>query len=180
MTTATPVLTKDMQMQDILKAFPSARRALFTKYHVGGCSSCGFQDTDTLEQVCKSHNLSDVDEVVRHLLKSHEVDGKMQIGVKAAADLLKADARAKLIDVRTEEEYATAKVPGAMLINTDEAVQTVMGWPKDTPVLVICHHGMRSLDAASYLIGHGFTEVRSVTGGIDAWSAEVDPSIPRY
>ena len=55
-----------------------------------------------------------------------------------------------------------------------------MGWPKHTPIVFCCHLGQRSLDAASYFAGHGFTEVRSMTGGLDAWSTEVDPSVPRY
>jgi rhodanese-related sulfurtransferase len=180
MATATQTLTKEMQMKDILSAFPSAQRALFQRYHVGGCSSCGFQETETLEEVCKSHNLADVNEVIQHILVSHEVDSKMQISVKDAAALLKSDKSAKLIDVRTEEEFQIASIKGALLINTDEAVATVMGWPKETPVVVHCHSGHRSMDAAAYLIGHGFTNVKSMTGGIDAWSAEIDPSVPRY
>ena len=50
-------ITKDMTMQEILAVFPRAQRALFSRYHVGGCSTCGFQPTETLEQVCTSHNI---------------------------------------------------------------------------------------------------------------------------
>jgi Rhodanese-like domain len=56
----------------------------------------------------------------------------------------------------------------------------LMCGPKDTPVVFHCHHGQRSLDAASYLAGHGFKNARSLTGGIEAWSIEVDASVPRY
>ena len=55
-----------------------------------------------------------------------------------------------------------------------------MRLPKDTPIVFHCHLGQRSLDAASYFAGHGFKNVRSMTGGIDAWSSEVDESILRY
>ncbi len=180
MTTSTPVLTKDMQMKDILQAFPSARRALFQRYHVGGCSSCGFQDTDTLAEVCQSHNLANVQEVIDHILRSHEVDQKMQISAKAAAEVLRTDKRVKLVDVRGPEEHQMAHIEGDFLVDSEDKVQEVMSWPKDTPVIMYCHHGMRSMDAASYLIGHGFTNVKSLTGGIDAWSLEVDPNVPRY
>jgi rhodanese-related sulfurtransferase len=173
-------LTKDMQMKDILAAYPSAQRALFQRYHVGGCSSCGFQETDTLEQVCQSHNLANIQEVIDHILKSHEVDQKMQISAKDAAALLKNGAGAKLVDVRSPEEYQMAHIEGSILVDGEEKVQMIMGWPKDTPIVVHCHHGMRSMDAAAYLIGHGFTNVKSMTGGIDAWSQQVDPSVPRY
>jgi hypothetical protein len=57
---ATVKITPAMTMQEILSQYPAAQRALFRRYHVGGCSSCGFQPTDTLEQVCKSHNLLDL------------------------------------------------------------------------------------------------------------------------
>ena len=52
--------------------------------------------------------------------------------------------------------------------------------PKDTPIVTYCHHGIRSLEAASYLIGHGFTNVLSLAGGIDAWAKEIDTSLRRY
>jgi rhodanese-related sulfurtransferase len=51
---------------------------------------------------------------------------------------------------------------------------------KTQPVVVYCHQGLRSLDAAAYLIGHGFQQVKSLAGGIDAWSTEVDPAVRRY
>ena len=63
---------------------------------------------------------------------------------------------------------------------TEAAAQVAMRWPKHTPVGFFCHHGQRSLDAASYYAGHGCTEVRSMAGGLDPWSAEVDPSVSRY
>ena len=58
--------------------------------------------------------------------------------------------------------------------------EILAGWPKDHLLVLIDHMGARSLDAAAYFAGHGFTNVRGVRGGIDAWSAEVDPSLPRY
>ena len=173
-------LTKETQMGQILEAYPSARRALFQKFHIGGCSSCGYADTDTLGTVCLNHNISNVDQVVEHILNSHEADQKVQISARDAAALLKENPNAKLVDVRTSEEYQAAHIEGALLVDSDEKVQAIMTLPKDTPIVVHCHHGMRSLDAASYLIGHGFTNVKSMTGGIDAWSVDVDPGIPRY
>ena len=63
---------------------------------------------------------------------------------------------------------------------TEVAAELVMSWPKDTPIVFYCHLGQRSLDAASYFAGHGFTDVRSMTGGLEAWSLQVHPSVPRY
>ena len=166
-------------MAEILETFPSAQRALFTRYHVGGCSSCGFQPSDTLEAVCKSHNLLNVDEVIDHIKTSDDVDKKIQISVADAAKELKQNPNVKLLDVREEYEHNQANIKGSMLV-TQENLEQIMAWPKDTAILVHCHHGIRSMDAASYLIGHGFTNVRSITGGIEAWSQDVDPSVPKY
>ena len=104
----------------------------------------------------------------------------MQISPKAAAELMKSDPRAKLLDVRTQEECEIACISGALLVASEEAVREVMSWAKDTPVIVYCHYGIRSAEAVSYLSGHGFTNVKNMTGGIDRWSLEVDPNVPRY
>jgi rhodanese-related sulfurtransferase len=63
---------------------------------------------------------------------------------------------------------------------TEALAQEMMRWAKDTPIVFYCHMGQRSLDAASYFAGHGFTNIHSMTSGIDAWSIEVDSSVPRY
>src|SRR5262245_17392276 len=64
-------------MQQVTTVFPSAQRALFQKYHVGGCSSCGFQPTDTLASVAINHGL-DVDEVVQHIQRSQEMEKDLE------------------------------------------------------------------------------------------------------
>jgi len=64
---------------------------------------------------------------------------------------------------------------------TQELLQTIMAeWPKDDLLVLVDHQGARGLDAAAYFAGHGFTNVRSLRGGIDAWSLEVNPALPRY
>ena len=103
----------------------------------------------------------------------------LEITPRETAELLKA-GKIKLVDVRTAEEYATASVAGSMLADQSLAQEILQTWPKDTPIVTMCHRGMRSLDAAAYLRGHGFTNTRSMTGGIDAWSLQIDDSVPRY
>ena len=58
--------------------------------------------------------------------------------------------------------------------------ETLSTWPKDRRLLLLDHNGSRSLDAAAYFSGHGFPNVKCLRGGIDAWSVEIDPSLPRY
>jgi rhodanese-related sulfurtransferase len=171
-------LSGDWTMQQVTTVFPSAQRALFQKYHVGGCSSCGFQPTDTLSAVAMNHGL-EVDEVVTHIRRSEELEKDLEINVRETAELLKA-GKIKLLDVRTPEEYAIARVEGSVLVDQNLAQEIMQTWPKETAIVTICHHGVRSLDAAAYLRGHGFVNTRSMSGGIDRWSMEIDSAIPQY
>ena len=166
------------RMEQVTAVFPSAQRALFQKYHVGGCSSCGFQPTDTLANVALNHGL-DVDEVVEHVKRSHEMERDIEITPREVAELLK-HAKVKLLDVRTPQEYQIASVAGSVLVDQELAQEIISNWPKDEAIVTMCHHGMRSLDAAAYLRGHGFENTRSMSGGIEAWALQVDPSTPRY
>ncbi len=176
----TDQITKDSTMQEILEVVPGAQRALFSRYHIGGCSSCGFQPTDTLEEVCHTHNVWDVDGVIRDLRQSHEQDDTLQMSAEELARALRSGAAIHLLDVRTPEEHAIARIEGARLVTGALAQEIVEQWPKDAPIVVHCHVGQRSLEAAAFLIDHGFTNVKSLTGGIDAWSLRVDPTVPRY
>jgi rhodanese-related sulfurtransferase len=165
-------------MQQVTTVFPSAQRALFQKYHVGGCSSCGFQPTDTLATVAMNHGL-EVDEVVQHIHRSQDMEKDLEITPAETAELLK-QGKIKLLDVRTPDEYATASIAGSILVDQGLAQEIMQSWPKETAIVTMCHHGMRSLDAAAYLRGHGFVNTRSMSGGIEAWSQQVDPSVPQY
>ncbi|MEO6597122.1 MAG: rhodanese-like domain-containing protein [Planctomycetota bacterium] len=179
MESATPTITKRSTMQEVLQAVPSAQRALFSRYHIGGCNSCGYQPEDVLEDVVRRHAITDVDEVVAFIRTAHETDARIQVKPADVASALRGQAPPKLLDVRTPDEWAIAHLTGATLV--DEALaQQIMQWPKETPIVLYCHTGQRSLDAASYLAGHGFTNVRSMTGGIEVWSREIDTSVPRY
>jgi rhodanese-related sulfurtransferase len=165
-------------MEQVTKVFPSSQRALFQKYHVGGCSSCGFQPTDTLSTVAMNHGL-DVNEVVEFIQRSQDMEKDMEIAPREVAELLK-QGKIKLLDVRSPQEYAIASIPGSLLVDQSLSQEIMQSWPKETEIVTICHHGMRSLDACAYLRGHGFANTKSMTGGIEAWALQVDPNTPRY
>lgn len=84
-----------------------------------------------------------------------------------------------LIDVRGQEERALASVAAAKTMENDY-MQQVEAMPKDTALAFMCHSGGRSQVAAEHFRKLGFTNVSNVAGGIDAWSQEIDPSVPRY
>src|SRR5471032_2766427 len=102
-------------MSAVLENFPGAQRAMFRRYHIGGCSSCGFRPDETLAGVCARNDNLDVDEVVEHILTSDAEDRAMQIEPRTLADRLAAKEDINLLDVRTREEFDAVKLPGAHL-----------------------------------------------------------------
>lgn len=84
-----------------------------------------------------------------------------------------------LLDVREAFELQRAQVEGAMHIPMRQVAQRVAELPKGKPILVLCHSGARSQAVADWLMPQGF-DVANIAGGIDAWSDEVDPSVPKY
>jgi rhodanese-related sulfurtransferase len=87
-----------------------------------------------------------------------------------------------LLDVRQPEEVAIAAIPGAIHIPMGDIPSrlTELEEHVDSEVVVYCHHGMRSANVQAFLRRNGFTNVRNLLGGIDAWSLQADPSTPRY
>ena len=85
-----------------------------------------------------------------------------------------------LLDVREEWEYSLAKLDGSTLIPLGTLPQSLSRLNRDSEIIAICHHGMRSADATNFLLQQGFTNVKNLVGGIDAWSTQVDGTVPRY
>lgn len=167
-------------MREVLSAFPGAQRALFRRYHIGGCSSCGFSPEETLAGVCARNGNLNVAEVLEHIRSSHELDVKVLIAPPELAALLQADKTVKVVDVRSREEFEAVHIPGSVLLSQD-VMREVMGAGSNTqPVVVVDHQGKNGLDAAAYFMGHGLQNVRCLRGGIDAWAQEVDTTMRRY
>lgn len=166
-------------MQEVINAFPSAQRALFKKYHMGGCNSCGYGPDEKLEDVARNHNITDVGEVLKFIHESAEADAKLKISPADLKAALAGTAKPRLFDVRLPQEIEMASIQGGEAFTRELNMQ--MGtWDLSTPMVFYCHSGVRSLDAASYFAGHGFTNVKSLDGGIDRWSLEIDQAVPRY
>ncbi len=106
-----------------------------------------------------------------------------QLTVQALAQRLRlsAEQRPALLDVRLPDEHASAALPDSLLIPLHElrSRQAELEPLRGRDVVVYCHHGVRSLQGASFLRSLGF-EAASLSGGIDAWSVEIDPLVPRY
>lgn len=162
-------------MGAILEALPGARRALFARYHLGGCQSCAFANEETLSQLCERSELS-VAEVLEHLLASHAHDVEMlmePVEVKEKMALL------RLIDIRTREEHEAVAIIGSEFF-TQELQQQLFAGDPDTLILLYDHSGRNVLDQVAWFRGHGLKQTFGLRGGIDAWSREIDSSLPRY
>jgi rhodanese-related sulfurtransferase len=85
-----------------------------------------------------------------------------------------------LVDVREPWEYAQCRIEGAELIPMGSIPANLQKLDSDEDVIFYCHHGMRSLDVANWLRTQGVAHAKSMAGGIDRWSAEIDPKVPRY
>jgi adenylyltransferase/sulfurtransferase len=105
-----------------------------------------------------------------------------QIHVQELKAKLDTGERVLLLDVREPQEHEYCRLPGSTLIPLGELPVRLneIHPPEGTLVVVYCHHGVRSMNGAGYLEHAGVTPVASLAGGIDAWSALVDPSVPRY
>jgi len=178
--TETEVISPRSTMSQMLEAYPGAQRALFRRYHIGGCSSCAFRPDETLEQVCERNGSMNVDEVVEHIRSSHEQDAKIFIAAKELAQWRKEDATVRLIDVRSREEFEAVQIEGSVLLSQDIMRQVMADGSNTRPLVIVDHQGKQGLDAAAYFMGHGLQNVRCLRGGIDAWSREVDPKVRRY
>jgi rhodanese-related sulfurtransferase len=96
--------------------------------------------------------------------------------------MLDADDEFLLLDCRTPQEYDLARIEGAVLLPLGEIRQRVgeLEDKTDVPIVVHCHHGQRSLQMTLMLRQAGFADVRSMAGGIDLWSLDIDRTVPRY
>ena len=85
-----------------------------------------------------------------------------------------------LLDVREPHEFQFANIAGSVLIPLNQIPNRLGELEPQQEIVVICHHGMRSLQAANYLVQSGYKNIANLTGGIDAWSCNCDNSVRRY
>jgi rhodanese-related sulfurtransferase len=102
------------------------------------------------------------------------------IAPRELSSLLNARDPVVVIDVREPYEWSFARIPGARLMPLGSIPGAAEGLDPDADIVVYCHHGVRSASAGTALLAAGFQRVRNLVGGIDRWSREVDPSVPRY
>lgn len=99
--------------------------------------------------------------------------GEIQQRLEAREDLL-------ILDVREPWEIALCQIPSSVAIPMGQIPSRLRELPKDRELVVVCHHGMRSLQVARFLERNGFERLCNLEGGIDRWARELDPAMPVY
>lgn len=104
----------------------------------------------------------------------------LELTVHESAEILRSDPKTRLLDVRQPWEREIARLEGSEILDEAVATDLLASGDRDARYIFMCHHGIRSLNAAAHFAQQGFKNVYSMSGGIHAWSLEVDPSIPTY
>jgi len=168
-------LTTSSPMGQILEILPGAQRAIFARYHLGGCQSCAFSNEETLADLCTRAEIP-ADEALAHLLASHAHDAAMWMEPAMASEQME---ELRLIDLRTREEHEAVLISGSEFF-TQELQQQLFAGDPAARILLYDHRGKNVLDQVAWFRGHGLHETYALLGGIDAWSQEIDKSVPRY
>ncbi len=168
-------------MKEILLEYPSARRALFAEFHIGGCQSCAFDEEHSLEQVCIQNDLK-TEQVCEVILQSHEQEQRLLVEPEQLNAKLQSDNPPVIIDARTREEFEavpfSAKAKATHL--KEETLATLSSANPEAEIIIFDHSGKSVMDHVSWFRGHGLKKTFALKGGIDLYAQKVDQSIPRY
>lgn len=138
-----------------------------------GCPVCGksprIRELEDYEVICGAAPLS-----------VEEAKMKTDLDVRSLRALQSSSPGLQLVDVREPQEWAIGRIEGAVHIPMGVIPVRLAELDATRTVVVYCHHGGRSAQVQQYLRKQGFSDVRNLTGGIDAWSREIDPTVPRY
>ncbi|MFM2171612.1 MAG: hypothetical protein RI957_1841 [Verrucomicrobiota bacterium] len=172
-------ITAETTMGSIMEQIPGARRALFARYHLGGCQSCGFSPNETLGSLCIRNGDIDPSEMIRHLLAAHEHDQAVLLSPTEVKERLSRPLPPVLLDCRTREEHDAVTIPQSLFL-TQELQQQLFSQDPQQEIILFDHQGNHALDTCAWFHGHGMKNTFVMRGGIDAWSREIEPSLPRY
>jgi len=131
-----------------------------------------------LKEVYNKFCGENIDENIK--IPSGQEADNLEITPEKVKELLDSSKEFKFLDVRDEQELQIASIDGATQLTQDLAQEIVTTCSSDTLMVFTCHHGNRSLQAAKYFKSQGFSNVKSMSGGIEAWSDKINSSVPKY
>lgn len=168
----------DQGVREGVKSFsnwPTIPQLYVNNEFVGGC--------DIITELSESGELGDVlktaypDQDFAPPPPPAEVQTLSATDAKSKID---ADSSIRVLDVRSPEEWEMVHLEGSQLIDQELVDEMLSSWDKNAPIMLICHHGIRSFDAARFFTSQGFQNVSHVEGGIDDWAKTVDSNLAQY
>jgi rhodanese-related sulfurtransferase len=172
-----PIITASSSLQEIAELYPNFYKFIQTRY---GIKVSPEEKRETLTNFVSRRSLPPPQVVFMEVQMDNRSHGVSELSVQEVSDFLRKKSPLSILDVREQWELKMGKIPDSMPLTAELLDEIIQTWEKDKPILLYCHFGVRSLDAASYLADKGFEKVFILKGGIDCWSTEVDPTIPRY
>ncbi len=169
-------VTERSSLGQIAKLYPTLPDFLHRRYAVTLKAS---DDRLTLGDVVRLHALPPAQVVFMELQLDNRPEQVPQLAARVAAEKVIAPEW-RVLDVREPWEYQFGGLPKARPMDAKMWEEILADWDRDTPILLYCHFGIRSQDAAGQLLDRGFKNVHVLQGGIDAWSQDVDPKVSRY
>ena len=155
--------------------WPTIPQLYVNSEFLGGC--------DIIEEISGNGELQDVLKTAypdKEFTPPPPLAEVQEVSSVEASEILKKQPELSLLDVRPPEERAKASLAKSRMLDNHVAQEILDSWDMDTPMMLICHQGIRSRQAAQYFTSQGFQQVYNVSDGIDGWSQNVDSSIPRY
>ncbi len=172
-----PVITDKSSLQEISEVYPQFYNFIQRKYAVKVSTK---EKTQSLKDFVVSRELPPSQVVFMEVQMESRSRGVEQISAQEVIHLIQKRPSLSILDVREDWELKFGSLPNSSPLTHELLDEMLQKWEKDKPLLVYCHFGVRSLDAASFLADQGFKNVSILKGGIDSWSNEIDPNIPRY
>ena len=155
--------------------WPTIPQLYINREFVGGC--------DIVEELSSNGELADVLKQAypdREFTPPPPPAEVQEISSTEASEMLKQNPEIPLLDARSEEERQMACITNSRMLDNQLAQEIQESWDLESPMILICHQGVRSLQAGQYFTSQGFQQVYHISDGIDGWSLNVDPAIPRY
>jgi rhodanese-related sulfurtransferase len=175
-TPASSRVTERSTLAEIAAIYPTLYEFLLRRYAVR------LEEREkhrTLGECVRLNGLPPAQVVFMEMQLEHRSARVPHVPAREAATLI-AGSHWQVLDVRESWELNHGKIPGSAPIDPSLWEKILADWERETPILIYCHFGIRSLDAANQLLDRGFKNVHVLQGGIDAWSQDVDPSVTRY
>ncbi len=173
-----PTVTESTSLREVARAYPEAIACLKRRFGV----AVDKRDMGlSLKALGEKHGLPPPQILYMEIQLAARNLRIHQLTPKEANTLRESEASLVVLDAREPEEWAHHEgIAGSYRCEEEILNEVVLGNPPGTPYLIYCHYGVRSLDLAHWMADQGFTSLYVIQGGLDAWSLQVDPSVPRY